>query len=98
VGDGPLRAPFMGLSAQRFRPAVDGGLEELPELSGPPFTGVLAVWLQLCFWWLKPNTEKPRERGSEEETRCPRYPPSTAGPNPFAERAAHRPSIIPTTG
>jgi len=37
-------APFTGLSAERFRPAVHGGLD-VPHHDPAPFTGLLALRL-----------------------------------------------------
>ena len=41
-------------------------------------------------WWLKPNGEKPRERGSAERLSAPVYPPSTAGLLPLRGKPRER--------
>jgi hypothetical protein len=53
-------APFRGLAAERFRPALAGRVEQGQiSSSSAPFTGLLGAGLQPR---LKPNTEKSRER------------------------------------
>jgi hypothetical protein len=70
VGWNPGSTPtarFSGLSEERFRPAVHGGLPVRSKPFQAPFTGLLAVSLErltvLLASKLKPDIEKPRERG-----------------------------------
>src|SRR5215210_9152264 len=70
-------APFTGLPAPAVSgpPLTAGG--RVSPTAGAPFTGLLAVRLEPPRR-LKPNPEKPRERGSRP-ARDPTHPPSTAG-------------------